>query len=133
MSGKITYKNKPVVYGSVSFVGSDGLPRAARINPDGTYTVKDVAAGEAKITVDSVLPSAQPAAGGRGPRGGEKLPPEMANVERGGDVRGETPEVVDPQVAKNWFPIPKDYADITKTKLRFTLRKGQNTHDIQLD
>jgi hypothetical protein len=132
VSGKVTYKNKPVVYGSVSFVGPDGISRAARINSDGTYSVKDVGAGEAKVTVESVLPNPKGGDGGRvaRPGGDEKLPEGMPKRERRGE---DTPEVVDPEIAKNWFPIPRDYADIGKTKLRFTLRRGPNTYDIQLD
>jgi hypothetical protein len=137
VSGKITYKGKEVVFGTVSFVGADGIPRAARINPDGTYTVKDVAVGEAKITVVSELPpqggnSTQPRGGGRGR---EELPPDapkdLPSREQLG--RGETPEVVDPAIVKKWFPIPADLGDVTKTKLRFNVRKGPNTYDIVLD
>jgi hypothetical protein len=138
VSGKITYKGKEVVYGTVSFVGADGIPRTAKINPDGTYTVKDVAVGEAKITVVSELPpqggNANQGKGGRGGRAVE-LPPDAPKdlPRRDEPDRGETPEVVDPEIVKKWFPIPADLGDVTKTKLRFQVRKGPNTHDIQLD
>lgn len=139
VSGKITYKGKPVVYGTVGYVGSDGLPRSARINPDGTYTVKDVASGEAKITVVSELP-AQGQAKGAGRAGrqdntpGALKDPRLGADEPGvGLGRGEVAEVVDPEVAKKWFPIPPELGDVAKTKLRFTVRKGPNTNDIQLD
>jgi hypothetical protein len=144
VSGKITYKGKPVVYGSVSFVGADGIPRGARINPDGTYTVKDVGVGEAKITVVSDLPAqdtggrekAERAKAERAKAGREEAPADLpagAPKRGGGDERADTPEVVDPAIVKQWFPIPSEFADINKTKLRFTIRKGPNTYDIQLD
>jgi hypothetical protein len=115
VSGKVTYKGKAVVYGQVGFVGPDGNPRAAKINPDGSYSVTDVAAGEAKITVSSVL-----------------APPKSTS-DRPPDPRYEAPESVDPDTAKKWFPIPLDYGDIGKTKLRFTVKRGSNSYDIQLD
>jgi len=139
ISGKITYKGKPVVYGTVGFVGADGLPRSSRINPDGTYTVKDVAAGEAKITIDSPQPVSKEGSGGGGGRqkgrdaAKEKdAPKDAPKVDRGGG-REEAPEYVDPQIAKNWVQIPPSYGDVAKTKLRFTVRKGPNTYDIILD
>lgn len=139
VSGKVSYKNKPVVFGSVSFVGSDGIPRSARINPDGTYTVKDMAVGEAKITVVSDLP-AEPsqAKGGRGGRRELEVPsdgPRDVRREESppGLGRGEVAEAIAPEVRKNWFAIPAELGDVTRTKLRFTVRKGPNTHDIVLD
>ena len=128
VSGKITYKNKAVVHGFVGFVGPDGTSRSARINPDGTYTVKDVRAGEAKITVVSENPSAV-VPGGRG-RDDADYPKDAPKRDV---VRDEKPEAVDPEVIKKWFPIPADYGDVTKTKLRFKVKAGSNTHDIQLD
>jgi hypothetical protein len=138
ITGKVTYKGNPVVHGSVGFVGADGIPRSTRINPDGTYTVKDVAVGEAKITVQSPKPVAQ-VAGAKGGHGGGRpggreavgLPKDAPNIEM--PDRGEQPEYVDPEIVKKWVPIPDSVGDVAKTKLRFTVRKGANTHDIQVD
>src|SRR5690242_8111846 len=56
VSGKVTYKGKPVVTGTVSVIGSDGIQYAAQITPQGTYSVPDVPAGPAKFTVSSPNP-----------------------------------------------------------------------------
>jgi hypothetical protein len=125
VSGKITYKNKAVVYGSIAFIGPDGTPRTSRINPDGSYSVKDVAVGEAKIVIISELPAPNP--GGRTTAG--PLPADGPKEE----PRRDSPVVVDPEVAKKWFPIPLDLGDTAKTKLRFTVKRGPNSHDIKID
>jgi hypothetical protein len=123
VSGKISYKNKAVVYGSVGFVGANGKTRAAKINPDGTYTVKDVAVGEAKVVVISELPRATSRSPGAAATDGPKDDP----------TQPEPPEVIDPEVAKKWFPIPTEFSNAAKTKLRLSVKPGANTYDIKLD
>ena len=56
VSGKVTYKDTPVVMGSVVFVGSDGIPHRGQIEPDGTYVVSDVPAGPVQVAVISPDP-----------------------------------------------------------------------------
>jgi hypothetical protein len=124
VSGKVTFKGKPVVYGSVGFVGSDGVPKTAKISPDGSYAVKDVRAGEAKITVTSELPAKTARSAEVPPDWPKEVPPPD---------KGEAGETIDPEVAKKWFPISPDLGDINKTKLRFQVKRGAQTYDIQLD
>jgi hypothetical protein len=112
VSGKVTYQGKPLVFGTVQMEGSDNLLRQGVIQKDGTYVVKNVAAGEAKVAVSSANPNSsdfQPIQKGENPK---PLPPR-------------------PQV-KGWFPIPPDYQSITKPKLTFTVKSGQNKWDIEL-
>jgi hypothetical protein len=42
LSGKVTYKNKPVVWGSVSVIASDNIQYASQITPEGTYSIAKV-------------------------------------------------------------------------------------------
>src|SRR5262249_19054092 len=57
VSGKGTDRGKPRVWGTVQFEGSDGALKQGNINSDGTYTVRGVATGEAKVAVSSINPN----------------------------------------------------------------------------
>lgn len=103
VSGKVTYQDKPVVYGSVMIIASDKKPYYGQIGEDGTYTVSGVPAGEAKVVVSS--PDPRQAAG-----------------------KGGSPSV-DP---KKWFAIPGQYGDPDKTPLKLTVNSGANKFDIPM-
>jgi hypothetical protein len=109
LSGKVSYKDKPVVSGSVVVAGSDGVPKGGEIKPDGTYEVKDIAAGQVKITVHSPDPGAMKII----PRKKDQPPPP-------------------PKDRSKWFAIPEAYADFEKSELTFMLKRGKNSFDINL-
>ena len=110
VSGKVTYKGKPLVYGSVQFVGRDGQPKLAEIAKDGTYRAPGVTAGENQIAVNSGNPA------------------QSVMLDKSG--RPKEPPPVDPKL---WFPIPDKYGDTRKSGLTFTVEKNvANTHDIDL-
>jgi hypothetical protein len=111
VAGKVTYKGKPLVFGTVQFEGSDHLVKQGNINSDGTYSVRGVTTGEAKIAVSSINPSSSDFQV-RGPVQVQKAHPR--------------PEV------KGWFPIPQEYQNLSKPKLSYTVNSGQNTFDIEL-
>src|SRR5205807_10369832 len=56
VSGKVTYKGKALVWGTVQFEGSDKMVKQGNINSDGTYFISHVASGEAKAAVSSINP-----------------------------------------------------------------------------
>jgi hypothetical protein len=73
VSGKVTHKGRPVVYGTVTAIGSDQATYYATIQLDGTYSVPGVPVGPAKFAVYSPdpyfempLPPAVKGAGGGG-------------------------------------------------------------------
>jgi len=115
VGGKVTYKNRPVVTGTVIVAGPDGVQVAGVINPDGTYAVEGVKAGAVKIGVFSPNPSAS-RDGGRGGAATSRL------------NRG-TEQKVDP---KDWVPLPQKYAEPDTSGLAATLKPGSQTHDIDL-
>ena len=53
LSGKVTYKGKEVTGGQMTFFTKEGGAVLATIKPDGTYSVRDLAVGEATVTVDT--------------------------------------------------------------------------------
>jgi hypothetical protein len=111
VSGKVTYKGKPLVWGTVQFEGSDKVVKQGNIERDGTYLVEDVAAGAAKAAVSSINPSSS----------------DFQPLER----EGRPPRKPRPEV-KGWFPIPTEYQDLSKPKLTYTVKRGENTIDIDL-
>jgi hypothetical protein len=52
ITGKITFQGKPLTGGVVTFIGK-GAKIPGRINADGTYRVREMPVGEAKIVVES--------------------------------------------------------------------------------
>ncbi len=117
VSGKVTHKNKPVVWGTVTIIASDNVQYAAQITPEGTYSIPNVPGGPVKISLTSPNPDGNvrggPAAtaGGAGDGGG-----------------GNTAPAIKPGA---WFAIPEKYSDPQKSGLTGTVR-GDTTIDVDL-
>src|SRR5438132_9466479 len=90
VQGKVSYRGRPVTYGSVLFVSSDRTTRSGVLASDGSYTVEGVHPGEVKIGVISHDPS---------------------KVLRGSRPahRGEKNVAAAKKALKTWFPIPRPY------------------------
>lgn len=123
VTGKVSYKGKSVVSGSVVLIASDGMPRYGDIQPDGSYRFNGVPTGEAKLGVNSPNPVPDP----------RKVAVARAAGQRGGRFQTDpitgTP-TSDPSL---WFPIPRAAGDPATSSLRATIRPGENTHNIVLD
>jgi hypothetical protein len=110
VAGKITFKSKPLVFGSVQFVGADNQLHLGAIAPDGTYSVQSITAGENRVLVHSPNPA------------------YVVPLDKQGRPR-EKP-AVDPKL---WFPVPDKYSDPSQSDLVFTIEAGKiNTFDIEL-
>jgi hypothetical protein len=109
VSGKVTFKGKPVVFGTVLIHGRDGL-RQGNIERDGSYTVRGVKVGDARISVNSPNPKGIQLYPNKNPKFKQEPYP---------DVPG-------------WFAIPKKYEDVASSGLTTTVRGGSNTFDIEL-
>ncbi len=124
-------KGKKVIWGTVTFIGKDGVARPGMITLEGTYKVNGVPVGPAKILVSSEDPRAS--------GGGVKA--NVSPRQRAGDgtrppppgEATETPPEVPEAVKKSWFPISEKYSSPDKTPLSTTVNKGENTYDIILD
>src|SRR5262245_18162987 len=112
VSGEVSYKGKSLVWGTVQFEGSDNLLRQANINSDGTYSVHGVAVGQAKVAVSSINPQSSDF--------------QMRQVE------GKAPPKPRPKVA-GWFRIPEKYDAPYKSGLVYTIKRGENKYDIELE
>jgi hypothetical protein len=109
VSGRVTYKDAPVKYGTVTFFTAQG-PRYGNLDTSGAYVIKDLAAAsDMKVTVSSPNPKLDVTISREGKKG---LP--------------------DLEAVKNWFPIPPEYGDALKTPLNYDVHSGDNRIDISL-
>jgi hypothetical protein len=116
ISGKVSYKDKPLNGGTVRLVSSDNRVKSAVIGTDGTYTIDRVPVGPAKIAVSP------PIAGTVMPRGMKMDPSKM-----GGGPEGAAAPAGDKPV-----PLPDKYQDPEKSGLTYTVTAGKQEHDIPL-
>jgi hypothetical protein len=110
VSGKVTYKDKPLVYGTVTFEAIEGPSIQASIKPDGSYHAAGVGTGEVKVAVNSPDP---------------KIVGSHANWK---DPSKKPP----PINAPGWFAIPSQYESTQSSKLVYTVNRGDNRIDIEL-
>jgi hypothetical protein len=120
VTGKVTYRNEPLPAGTIQFLGSNGLPYAAPIGPDGSYTVC-VPEGEAKVIVvcrDEAQMNAffQKVGANATGRAGRTSP---------APAQSDRPSRQVPFV-------PQRYADWDASRLTATIETGNNTIDFAL-
>lgn len=118
VTGKVTFQGKPIVFGTVSIIGPDGMTHSGPIQPDGSFSVAGVRVGEGKVAVTSLKPP--DGNDGKSKRGGR---------DAGGhdDERAAKPEAAAPaDVLKNWFPIPSKYGDHKQSGLTVSVGDGKS-------
>jgi len=116
VTGRVTFRGKPVVYGSIMMVAPDGTTVVGPIR-DGNYSISGIKTGEVMIGVISHDPTvAQKVHSAR-----------WAKVTRG--IETAVPTVgVD---KKKWFPLPRHLEEPETSGIRVVL-KG-STQDINLE
>lgn len=115
LHGTVRYNGKPLEQGNIQFLARDGIPRTARIGPNGAFSVS-LPAGSAKVMVVSVderqLGRFTSAMAGRGAAGVRSAPPRMPKG--------------------NFSRIPQRYADWDTSGLTIEVGSGTTTHDFTL-
>ncbi len=111
VSGQVSFKGKPLVCGTVQFEASDKTFKQGIINRDGSYSIDGVPVGEAKVAVNSP-----------NPKSGDFQPLQR---------EGRPPPPPRPEIP-GWFPIPAEYQDLSKPRLTYTIKSGDNTINIEL-
>lgn len=145
LSGKVTYMNKSLKGGTVTFVSAEGRQSySADIKEDGTYFVMSITGGDYKVCVDTSHLKPPSAAGGYTGSGGKSAPPAPAAGDKKGAApppgaalpEGYTPsnpsEANAAANAKKYVQIPESYKDADKTDLKLTVTGGPQTFDIPL-
>lgn len=127
MKGKVTFKGKLLPAGTIAIVGKENRIGHGYINKDGTYEVKNAPVGEVTITVQTPSP-------GRGGMNPPQAPPGVKNpgipsmpkefVPGGADEKTELP--------KDYEPAPAKYGKVETSDLKYTLKSGTQTIDIDL-
>jgi hypothetical protein len=107
VSGKVTYKGKPLAGGTITFFDSANRSVPANINSDGTFTATKVASGQARVTVSA---------------------PMNINF-AGADGKGKTVSAD----AKNAPQLPAKYSDPEKSGITYDVTSGDQTKEFALD
>jgi hypothetical protein len=115
LTGTVTYQGKPVIYGTVMALCSDGITRSANIDPDGSYRLDNLPPGEVNLAVVSPEP---PEAAANERRGGRNAPAKAAPI-----------SAVD---RSKWFKIPKEYSDPRLSGLTTAVSAGSSTFNLPL-
>jgi hypothetical protein len=112
VSGTVRCNGKPLPFGTIQFLGPDGIPCTGPIGPDGTFSVR-VPLGEAKVIVSCLDEARMKRFTGRLMAGrGRAAPP--------------------PVYAASFSLIPQRYADWDASGLSVLVQDNQTTQDFAL-
>lgn len=115
VAGKISYRGRPVVYGSVIFVDGDRAAHSAAIQADGSYLVEGIPPGSVSVAVIS-----------RNPALGRPVLQSEKSVSTNKDSNAARKTVT------GWFPLPREYENPKTSGLDCEVGKGHCLHDIDL-
>jgi hypothetical protein len=107
LSGKVTYRGRPVTSGTVIVLQADGTAKSWVIEPDGTYTVQGIKRGRVKIGVLSPHPA--------------RARSVLKSAKKQGKAKAE-----------GWFPLPAAAGDPEKSGLACDVTAAQVQFDINL-
>jgi hypothetical protein len=140
VAGRVTYRGKTVVCGSVVLVGPDGMTKVGNISQDGSFMIKDVGAGKVGVAVFSLDPARplDPYKASRTHGKAEAEPP--ADAERPADygrvvttVPTDRSNWADPNVDRTkWFPLPQKFERVDQSGVTIEIKAGANT-DVNID
>jgi hypothetical protein len=128
VTGRVTFRGKPVVSGSVVIVGADNKLVSCPLDAEGRYAVDGVPLGTVQVAVVSPNPNPRP-----------RLPPAFLihrekerNLPENGNVKDSPAPVVPKVDSSKWFPLPKPYELADTSGITTTIHEGDNTFDIEL-
>jgi hypothetical protein len=121
VSGKVTYKGNLLPYGSVTYWAADGSGWQGGIGSDGSYSIKGIPVGPAKISVISVDPEYE--------RVGKELVTKAREKKGKPMTAADMPKAAD---MNKWRKSPEKYANQETSGLEFEVKAGQQVHDIDL-
>ena len=110
VSGRVTFKDRPLSSGTVVFVGQNGQRKSTAITEDGSYRIENAPIGPVRIAVAS-HPRVPP---------GLNKSPGQASASRKDPKDGTV-------------KIPKRYENHEKSGLAYIVERGSNTINIDLE
>jgi len=115
VSGEVKYNGQPLPDGNITFISQVGDKQTVRGKiTDGRYSLPGVPVGPVEITVQTIAPSTS------------TLPPGVKPI---------TPPAGEPQPAPptgKYVPIPQKYGVPEQSGLKYTVVRGDQTHNIEL-
>jgi hypothetical protein len=116
VSGKVTYRGRPVTSGAVTFLGKDGKAGdTGQIQADGSYVVARAPVGP--VTIAVVTPP----------------PPDYSQAaSQGGSLAADEEVKAGLARAARHVAVPAKYRNPQESGLTFEVRPGPNAHDIDL-
>jgi hypothetical protein len=112
VTGTVRYNGKPLPFGTIQFLGQDGIPCSSQIQPDGTFCAL-VPVGEAKVIVSCLDETRLNRMHGQLAAGrGRVAPPALASG--------------------NFSLIPRRYTDWDASGLTVRVERGKRTQDLSL-
>lgn len=119
VSGRVLFQGKPLPGGRVSFVAvNGGIANSDFIDENGNYKIK-APIGDVKVGVDNSMLEPKRFGGGGPPKGlNHPRPPGQEAQEK--PIKGQ------------FVRIPEQYKDPSTSGLSYTVKKGAQTHDIEL-
>lgn len=125
LTGKVTYKGSPLTMGEVFLKAEDGREFCNTINPDGTYSIKNVPRGTLKVRIHCIdekayndYNTALTGRSGTEPRGPD------------GQVRPKGSKILE---AVDFAKIPKKYADYETSGLTVEVKDSKASKDFPLE
>jgi hypothetical protein len=129
VTGRVTFRGKPVVSGSVVMLGADNKLVSCPLDAEGRYALNDFPLGTVQVAVVSPNPNPPLRLPRRLLKRREK---EIKLLEEKKDVK-DSPAPAAPKVDSNkWFPLPKQYELADTSGITTTIHSGDNTFDIEL-
>jgi hypothetical protein len=125
VSGKVTYKGKPVPGGRIIFVSAKGYNSTSVISPQGEYQLK-APIGEVKIGVDNHMLN----------KNDPTLNEKKAYLEKKGRLKPKGPlaerQSSKQEITGTYVPLPSHYANPATSGLTYTVKPGPQTFDLDL-
>jgi hypothetical protein len=119
VSGKVTFRGKPLPAGSVTFFSSEGqVVGSSQISHEGDYAMTRLPAGPVKISVTAPLTIPNPAA-----------PPPPKGGKKKKDIKGLSEEMR----SNIRLDVPAKYRMPDQSGLTYTVQPGAQEHSIDLE
>jgi hypothetical protein len=129
VTGRVTFRGKPVVSGSVVMVGVGNKLVSGPLDAEGRYALNGVPLGTVQVAVVSPNPNPRRRVPRRLLEHREK---KMKLLEEKKDVQDSPPPVAPKVDRSKWFPLPKQYELADTSGTTTTIHCGDNTFDIEL-